>query len=205
MSRRVGLAGWLFFWGIALLGCGFDLATKHLVFARMSVGEVKTVVDGLMEIQPSHNKGALWGFGAWIPHSSLVFAGLSILAAVLIVYWLFVKGAARDVKLAAALGLIMAGALGNCYDRLRYGYVRDFVHIHVDSINFDCAIFNFADNMLVLGAIGLVLLALRPEPEPPPELEGSPPRDDFALGSERVRMDEAPIHAGQASNPDQAS
>ena len=46
----------------------------------------------------------------------------------------------------------MAGALGNCYDRLVFGYVRDFVHFHVDPINFDCAIFNFADNMLVAGA-----------------------------------------------------
>jgi signal peptidase II len=58
----------------------------------------------------------------------------------------------------------MAGALGNCYDRLLYGRVRDFVHFHVDMINFDCAIFNFADNMLVGGAIMLMLLALRPEP-----------------------------------------
>ena len=43
----------------------------------------------------------------------------------------------------------MAGAMGNCYDRLVLGHVRDFVHFHVDAINFDCAIFNFADNMLV--------------------------------------------------------
>ena len=46
----------------------------------------------------------------------------------------------------------MAGALGNCYDRLVLGHVRDFVHFHVDAIGFDCAIFNFADNMLVAGA-----------------------------------------------------
>ena len=66
----------------------------------------------------------------------------------------------------------MAGALGNCYDRLRLGHVRDFVHFHVDPIGFDCAIFNFADNMLVVGAVTLVLLALRPDPETSP----SPPR-----------------------------
>ncbi len=46
------------------------------------------------------------------------------------------------------------------------GHVRDFVHFHVDPIGFDCAIFNFADNMLVAGAIILMLLALRPDPEP---------------------------------------
>ena len=56
--------------------------------------------------------------------------------------------------------------MGNCYDRLAFGYVRDFVHFHVDAIGFDCAIFNFADNMLVAGAITLVLYALRPEKGP---------------------------------------
>ena len=58
----------------------------------------------------------------------------------------------------------MAGALGNCYDRLVFGYVRDFVHFHVDAVGFDCAIFNFADNMLVAGAIALMLIAVRTEP-----------------------------------------
>jgi signal peptidase II len=44
--------------------------------------------------------------------------------------------------------------------------VRDFVHFHIDAIRFDCAIFNFDDNMLVLGAVLLILLALRPEAVP---------------------------------------
>jgi signal peptidase II len=68
--------------------------------------------------------------------------------------------------LTVALGLIMAGALGNCYDRLVFGHVRDFVHFHIDAIGFDCAIFNFADNMLVAGAVTLVLYAMRPENRP---------------------------------------
>ena len=71
--------------------------------------------------------------------------------------------------LTVALGLIMAGALGNCYDRLVFGHVRDFVHFHVDPIGFDCAIFNFADNMLVAGAVTLVLYAMRPEKARPSE------------------------------------
>jgi signal peptidase II len=66
--------------------------------------------------------------------------------------------------LTVALALIMAGAIGNCYDRLAFGRVRDFVHFHVDPIGFDCAIFNFADNMLIAGALVLMVLALRPEP-----------------------------------------
>ena len=74
----------------------------------------------------------------------------------------------------------MAGALGNCYDRLVLGHVRDFVHFHVDPIGFDCAIFNFADNMLVAGAVVLMLLAraraaARVETEAPASAESATP------------------------------
>jgi signal peptidase II len=165
MTDRVGMGRWLLFWTIALGGAAFDLAAKSHIF--QSIGEPPapsvSLVPGILELQTSLNPGALWGFGRTLPYSSQLFAGLSILAGIAICYWLFIRGAASSLGLTIALGLIMAGALGNCYDRLIFGHVRDFVHFHVDSIGFDCAIFNFADNMLVLGAIILVLFALRPE------------------------------------------
>jgi signal peptidase II len=166
MKGTTPVSRWLLFWSIALAGASFDLSTKAMVFAR--IGEPPatpvTLIPNVLELHTSYNSGALWGFGRNLPHSSLIFAALSVVAALAICYWLFVKGAASDGRLTAALGLIMAGALGNCYDRLMLGKVRDFVHFHVDPIGFDCAIFNFADNMLVAGAIVLMLLALRPEP-----------------------------------------
>jgi signal peptidase II len=151
---------------IALGGASFDLATKSRIFA--SLGEPgsppKTIIPDILELQTSYNPGALWGFARSWEHSAKVFAGLSVVAGIAIVYWLFVRGAAVDGRLTVALALIMAGAIGNCYDRLAFGRVRDFVHFHVDPIGFDCAIFNFADNMLIAGALVLMVLALRPEP-----------------------------------------
>jgi signal peptidase II len=168
---QVPVSRWLLFWGIALGGAAFDLATKTLIFARVGPpGSLpRPLVAEILELRTSHNPGALWGMGRTLPQSSLIFAALSVLAAVAICYWLFVRGAAVDGRLTAALGLIMAGALGNCYDRLHFGHVRDFVHFHVESIGFDFPIFNFADNMLVVGAVALMLLALRPEAQPVPE------------------------------------
>jgi signal peptidase II len=156
----------LLFWTIALGGATFDLVTKAIAFA--SIGEPpfarpKPLIDGVLELRTSFNPGALWGIGRGWRHSSLIFALLSVVAAIAICYWLFVRGAAASRRLTAALALIMAGALGNCYDRLVLGHVRDFVHFHVDSISFDFPIFNFADNMLVVGAAILMLLALAPE------------------------------------------
>ncbi|MFI5386639.1 MAG: signal peptidase II [Fimbriimonadales bacterium] len=129
----------------------------------------RAIVPHILELQTSHNTGALWGFGASLPGSSRIFAALSVIAAIVICYYLFVLGASSSRVLTVALGLIMAGAMGNCYDRLALGYVRDFVHFHVDAIGFDCAIFNFADNMLIVGAVTLVLHALRPEKSPSDE------------------------------------
>jgi signal peptidase II len=165
-ARMFPLSRFVLFWSIALAGAGFDLSTKSYVFAWIGEPHASaplSVVTNVLELQTSYNTGALWGFMRGVRHSSLIFAGLSIVAAVGICYWLFVLGAAADRRLTIALALIMAGALGNCYDRLFLGHVRDFVHLQIDAINFDCAIFNFADNMLVVGAVALVLLALRPD------------------------------------------
>src|SRR5215469_5896868 len=170
MRQRVGVdpSRLLLFGGIALGGLVFDLATKAMVFSRIGPPHSRIIplIPRVLELQTSQNTGALWGLGAGLPGSSLIFAGLSVVAAFIICYWLFFLGAASSRVLTVALGLIMAGALGNCYDRLVFGHVRDFVHFHVDPINFDCAIFNFADNMLVAGALTLVLYAMRPEARP---------------------------------------
>jgi signal peptidase II len=165
------------FWSIALGGAAFDLITKTLVFAV--IGEPGTpphpIWDKILEIRTSFNPGALWGLGKNWPHSSLMFAILSVIAGAAIFYWLFVRGAAADRRLTAALGLIMAGAIGNCFDRFTLGHVRDFVHFHVDSIGFDFPIFNFADNMLVIGAAILVVLAMAPDHSAHPAPEATPP------------------------------
>jgi signal peptidase II len=151
---------------LTLFGTGFDLTTKSVIFRRVGPpgSEPVSVIPNILELRTAHNTGALWGMGKDIPHSSLIFAALSIVAVILIVWWLFWQGAAKDFWLTLALALIMAGASGNCYDRLRFGYVRDFVYFHIDPIGFECAIFNFADNMLVAGAVILMLLALKPMP-----------------------------------------
>jgi len=172
-QARIGPGRVALFWSIALGGMAFDLATKSAVFARLGPPPSRplSLVPDVLELHTSYNPGALWGLGRGLPHSSLFFAGLSLAAAGGICYYLFVRKAAADGRLTAALGLITAGALGNCYDRLAFGHVRDFVHFHVDRIGFDFAVFNFADNMLVAGAAVLMLLALRPEPPAP----GPPP------------------------------
>jgi signal peptidase II len=102
------------------------------------------------EIQPYVNTGALWGRGQ---NKNLLFLAISLIAAVAIIGWSMRKGACRDWQLTAALGLILAGTLGNLYDRVVFAGVRDFVQW---SYLYLFPTFNLADSCLVCGA-GLLL------------------------------------------------
>jgi signal peptidase II len=113
---------WLVFWGIALGGLAFDLATKGWIFSSVGLpgSPPVSLVGEILELRTSYNQGALWGIGNSWEYSPWLFAGLSVVAASAIVYWLFFRGGAADRWLTIALALIMAGALGNCYDRIAF-------------------------------------------------------------------------------------
>ena len=84
--------------------------------------------------------------------SNIVFAIVSVLAALGIIYWSSRPAMARDITLCIALGLILGGTLGNLYDRVVFGGVRDFLHWYKP----EWPVFNVADCCLVCGA-GLLL------------------------------------------------
>jgi signal peptidase II len=172
-------------------GLFWDLYTKHIVFADLGYpggGQVERPFEGqhsLFDFPPhregesspflnlndggitarlftSFNQGALWGIGqGW----TWLFALLSAAAACGVFYWLFVYGAAISKWLTVALSLIMAGTLGNLWDRVGlHGCevndqllfaVRDFLLFTFGEYNWP--VFNFADVFLVTGAIMLVL------------------------------------------------
>ena len=169
--RAVPANRYIIFLLIGGLGCLADLATKSWVFSALGEPGGKTwwLCEGICGFQTSLNQGALFGLGqgkVWL------FAGLSICAAVFILYWLFVAGAARDRLLTVALGCVMAGILGNLYDRLglwslpgrpelrRYA-VRDWILFQYQ--DWVWPNFNLADSLLVCGAALLIWQASRSE------------------------------------------
>ncbi len=122
------------------------------------------------ELVPQVNQGALFGLGR--EHQALAnvfFATISVLAAGAIIYWGGRRSTASDWSLCAALGLILAGTVGNLYDRVVFNGVRDFLHAYWDVVQkaggqelkrvFDWPVFNFADCCLVVGAFLLLAQA----------------------------------------------
>ena len=173
---RVPANRYFTFFLLVAAGVTVDLYSKGLVFRELGYPGKSSglLVDGWITFQlfTSFNEGALWGVGqgyAWL------FAGLSVVAIVGVLYWLFVRGAAVSLWLTVSLALIMAGTLGNLYDRLglhgcnRPGTgetlyaVRDFLLFTFGGYHWP--VFNFADVFLVTGAIMLVVQSFRTEPE----------------------------------------
>jgi lipoprotein signal peptidase len=123
---------------------------------------------------PHVNHGALFGFLR--DHKGLanaLFATVSLLAAAAIVWWSAQPSTARDRWLCAALGLILAGTVGNFYDRVLFDGVRDF--IHWDYL-YNWPVFNVADSCLVIGAGLLLIQAFARQPAKVPG--GSNPAAD---------------------------
>lgn len=145
-----------------------DLGSKSWIFNRLGCAQIglpgpgqEWLIRDVFAFTTSLNEGALFGVGKGYSHG---FAALSVVAAVFIAYWLFGRGGARDWLLTISLAFIMAGTLGNLYDRLGLHGLRDVagqpVHAVRDFLYFapiDWPVFNVADSSLMTGA-GLLLL-----------------------------------------------
>jgi signal peptidase II len=84
-----------------------------------------------------------------------------IALAVAVVVWLYWRlRNSPSVLIKVIFGLIIGGAIGNLIDRLRLGYVVDFIHFQIPAIGFNFAVFNVADSSITVGVILLIVVLL---------------------------------------------
>jgi lipoprotein signal peptidase len=100
--------------------------------------------------------GLLNGLGSW---GHVILAGVALAVVVALGIWLH---RAESRTMAAAIGAIAGGAIGNVIDRVRFGGVVDFIHAHIDTQwgDFSWYVFNVADAAIVCGVVVLVLESL---------------------------------------------
>jgi len=179
--KAVPASRYVVFFSLAVGGCLADLVTKSWMFQQLGMPHEQPVwwiIPRVFGFQTSLNHGALFGMGQGL---SLLFAGLSVVAAIGVLVWLFYYGAAADWLLTVALGLVSAGIFGNLYDRLglwawEMGLeepicaVRDFILVMIG--RWPWPTFNIADSLLVCGAGLLLYHAFTAQPE-----DGQPTRD----------------------------
>ena len=159
MTRR---PSWPLFAGLAIAVVVADQVTKALVTGALRPGESRPIVGDLLRIVFSQNSGALFGL---FKDNAAMFGIVSLGVIGLIVAYHGRTGG--STYMTVTLGLLLGGAIGNMLDRLRLGYVVDFVDGGFGNVRWYT--FNVADAAISLAILLLLAAALRPslaEPQP---------------------------------------
>ena len=166
-----------------------DQASKAWITSELSGGRTISFLGGALRLIYSENDGAVFGL---FRGQVLVFAVLSLAVIALLVTMHAKSG--RNPYMTLTLGLLLGGAIGNALDRIRLGYVVDFVDGGLGSVRFYT--FNLGDACISAAIVLLFALAIWPS------LAGSGSRDS---GTEPGTTDVDPGVDASAATPDSGS
>ncbi|MCF1184155.1 signal peptidase II [Marichromatium gracile] len=161
-----GARSWLW---LSLLVLVLDQASKWLVYGLLDPFQVIALTETL-HLTLVFNEGAafslLAGAGGW---QRWLFALIAVAVSIALVIWL--GRLRRDQRWsAAALALLLGGALGNLIDRVVLGHVIDFVQVYLPFLPMDLfnpwPAFNVADSAISIGVVILLIVTLFEQPEP---------------------------------------
>ena len=128
-----------------------DQTTKAWAVRSLRFGDDRRLISGLLDLIYTENKGIAFGqlqeggaFGRWF------FVVLAMAAAVAVFYY-FLRTPRNDDRVLGACSLLLAGIFGNLTDRVRLGYVVDFIVLHAGEYHWPT--FNVADASITIGAL----------------------------------------------------
>jgi signal peptidase II len=148
--------------GVAVITGIVDQSAKFwLLYAFDLAGRGRVALGGFLDLVVTWNTGI--SYGLFQQQGRAGFWGLLAFKAVAVVFlWIWLARATCRLT-AAALGLIIGGALGNAVDRLHWPGVMDFVLFHIETTGFSFRwyVFNLADVAIVAGVVALLYDSLR--------------------------------------------
>ena len=127
---------------------GADQWIKALVVRDLAPDQIKLLIPGVLQAHYTENTGAMMGL---FPDSRIVM----IVAAALVLaglIWLMFSKKLKPGFLYGCLTIIIAGGIGNIIDRIRFGFVVDYIEV----LFVDFYIFNFADCLITVGAFAIL-------------------------------------------------
>lgn len=134
----------------ALVLIAADQAVKLAVAANYSLYDSHPIIKGVLEFYYLHNDGAAMGM---MSGARWYLIAVTAVVIILLIAYMFSKKAS-SVLLTWSLAFIVSGGIGNLIDRIRLGYVIDFVRFPISWFNFS---FNIADCAVVIGGCMLAL------------------------------------------------
>ena len=144
--------------GLTVFSLLLDQVSKSLVITHFPVGGSLPLIPGFFELFHTHNYAA--AFGLFGGRAKIFFLSVSALAIGFIGFY-FLRLRRNDLWLASALALILGGALGNMLDRVRHGFVIDFIRFYLG--RFSWPTFNIADISIVCGVAMFAIDMIRTE------------------------------------------
>ena len=148
---------------IAAVVVALDRVTKLWIMAHIKPGHGIVVIPQVFRLTHVLNTGAAFSMFESSTSPLLVrnlLIAFSIAAVVVVVVLIWTMGR-RVTLMSVALALILGGAVGNLYDRIRYAHVVDFLEVHI--VHYHWPDFNVADSAIVVGACLVLLEMLRPQ------------------------------------------
>ena len=147
----------LFFLGciIALFVAFLDLFSKRTVFALLEADKYNEhfiEVTGFFNLVHVWNNGVSFGMFSNFEYSKIIFSVIVAIILVIMLVWLYRN---RDIFLSIAIAFIIGGAIGNLFDRIKYGAVADFLDFHLASYHWPA--FNIADSFVFIGVAMLLV------------------------------------------------
>src|SRR5689334_7882919 len=146
---------WVSLLSVAGAAVAADQLTKRIVASALSVDDGVSVA-GPLSIHHVRNSGI--AFGLFASRTSAVIALTAIAVGAMLVF--YARSAQRHPYLPVALGLVLGGSLSNLVDRVRLGYVTDFIDFRW------WPAFNLADSFIVIGVLVLLAALVYAEREP---------------------------------------
>ena len=133
----------------------FDMLTKYFLIGTLIPNEGDSVdfIDGFINFVYVQNKGAGWGI---LSGQSVLLIVLSIIILAVLIWFYIIKMkqvSKLNTFLSISIGLIVGGCIGNLYDRIFFGFVRDFINFQFMSF----PVFNIADISLSVGVVCIVI------------------------------------------------
>jgi len=150
-----------------------DQWTKGYITRTMEVHQSRSIVEDVFDLTYVRNTGAAFGLFSSVDSSIKAILLNSVAVVVfLIVSAYALRSSHKSVRLQVGLALILGGAVGNLMDRVRFGYVVDFLDFAISGHHWPA--FNVADSAICIGVGLLFLDMLRNEEEPAPRPDAAP-------------------------------
>lgn len=143
------------FVGITALILVLDLWFKSFIENLIPLGKSITIIPDFFDLMNVRNTGAAWSM---LSGGRVVFLILTPIVCAGLIYYFIKK---NDKAQLTAISFILAGALGNFYDRVVFGYVRDMFAFNIFGYNFP--VFNIADSAVSIGVGILIVLVILEE------------------------------------------